>query len=83
LRDGDWPTIGRCEPWSREAWPMPAFVTGSDVPGTPAWRVVCSDDDPNREVETVQISQDEAEGGDGDGSATAAAFYLYGLERDA
>jgi hypothetical protein len=60
LRNGTWPTIGRCEPWSRDRWPMPAFLTQSGMPGTPNWRVVCAEDDPNQEVETTEISAEEA-----------------------
>jgi hypothetical protein len=63
LKKGEWPRIGPCKAWSRDAWPMPAFLTGSPMPGTKAWRVVFSDDDPIDKAEVVEISSEQEKEG--------------------
>jgi hypothetical protein len=47
LIDGSWPVIGDSLRWERDRWPMPAFIRRDEISGV-AWRVIYSDEDPNR-----------------------------------
>jgi len=60
LIDGTWPVIGDSSSWDRERWPIPAFVRRDDLSRT-AWRVVYSDDDPNRIVVEERIPYETTE----------------------
>ena len=43
---GEWPIIGKSNPWHRSAWKMPEFLRKDELSGK-AWRVHYSDADPN------------------------------------
>ncbi len=45
LYEGEWPIIGRIEPWDRAAWPLPAFVRVDSINPAHSEMVVHSDDD--------------------------------------
>lgn len=66
LRQGKWPVLGRFDNWSRDTWPMPAFVRYERLTGR-SFEVVYDDADPNRLVRERQIAPGPAEQGPKDG----------------
>ena len=81
LRDGFWPVIGRLEPWSREAWPMPQFVRTDPETGR-TYKVTYADDDPGKRIRTTPCDSTEAKSYPRDGlfgwdSVAVDLMYTY------
>lgn len=54
LVQGEWPLLGRLQDWSRDEWPMPAFVNRDSLSGV-AWRVEYADYDPSALVSRTAL----------------------------
>lgn len=66
LKQGKWLVLGRLEEWSRDAWPMPAFIRNEELTGR-SFKVIYGDDDPNKLVHEEEIPPGAAEQGPKDG----------------
>lgn len=59
LKDGTWPVVGSVDNWSRDRWPMPAFVSKTDDPGLINLTVYDDDTLNTKSVTTVSVDQVE------------------------
>ena len=59
LLRGEWPVLGKVDPWEREAWPVPVFVRRSVVSNTPK-KVIYREPDFNIEAEILPCTEEEA-----------------------
>jgi hypothetical protein len=60
LIDGSWPIVGNSPDWERESGPSPHFIRRDDISRT-AWRVVYSDEDPNKVAREERIPYESTE----------------------
>lgn len=60
LIDQRWPIIGQLPGWSRDRWPIPAFVREDPLLDDVVWRLEYSDADIIRPARQIRLPQNEA-----------------------
>ncbi|NJL30027.1 MAG: hypothetical protein HC897_20100 [Thermoanaerobaculia bacterium] len=58
LLNFEWPILGKTQTWRRNQWPMPPFVSRDPLTDK-VWQIEYADDDPNRLIKRMDITDRE------------------------